>query len=87
VVHNVNCLLKPTLTKSLLFHGPLLMPLGWMLLAVALFAGAMLALKFSAAAAVSAWGAWVGIPIIAIFLFIAVLIDRSDKKKRDRIND
>lgn len=60
------------------------MPLGWMIFAIILFAGAMLVLKLSLTAAIGAWGWWVGIAVGLMGIFGARLFDRADAKKRQR---
>lgn len=63
------------------------MPIGWLIACTVVFFAAMAAVKAGAAFAIETWGLWTGIAFTGLMLLIGLLIDRSDKKKRDRIND
>jgi hypothetical protein len=56
----------------------------WLVIAFALFAVTMFAVKTGMAAAMSAWGAWVGLVGIALAILISHAIDRSEARKRHR---
>jgi hypothetical protein len=60
------------------------MPTRWLIFAFALFAVAMFAVKTGMAAAMNAWGAWVGIVGITLAILISHIIDRSEARKRHR---
>jgi 4-hydroxybenzoate polyprenyltransferase len=63
------------------------MPARWLIFAFILFAVAMFAVKFSLSAAIGTWGYWVIIPFAVVVMTITLLVDRHDKKGRERLND
>jgi hypothetical protein len=60
------------------------MPTRWLICAITLFAVAMFAVKTGMAAAMNAWGEWVGLVSIALVILLSHVIDRSEAKKRHR---
>jgi len=65
-------------------HGIDVMPTRWLMFAFALFAVTMFTVKTGMAAAMNAWGAWVGAVGIALVFLISHFIDRSEARKRHR---